>query len=96
LRFVELLFKRKGEKIVDVNRRAFSYGRAAGLFFRGLVDGGMPRLAAIKLSAKIAADTFDPAQAPFWAEAIGDDHGKLAAVLAEKDMVPSDGAASFA
>ncbi len=56
----------------------------------------MPRLAAIKLSAKIAADTFDPAHAPAWVEAIGGDDAKLAAVLAEKDVVPGDGAASFA
>ena len=39
LTYVEALFKRKGEKIVEVNQRAFRYGRAAGLFFRGLVDG---------------------------------------------------------
>lgn len=96
LKFVEVLFSRKGEKIVDINKRAFRFGRAAGLFFRGLVEGGMPRLAAIKLSAKIAAETLDPAHAAAWVDAIGDDRARLEAVLAEKDMVPSDGAASFA
>jgi hypothetical protein len=96
LRFVELLFSRKGEKIVDVNKRAFTYGRAAGLFFRGLVDGGMPAVAAIKLAAKLSADTLDPGHAPDWVEAIGADGDRLAAVLDEKDAVTSDRAASFA
>ena len=96
LRFVEVLFSRKGEKIVDVNQRAFAYGRAAGLFFRGLVDGGMPPVAAIKLSSKLSADTLDPEHAPDWVEAIGSDGARLAAVLDEKDAVTSDSAASFA
>lgn len=96
LRFVELLFQRKGEKIVAVNKLAFNYGRAAGQFFLGLVEGGMSRLAAIKLSAKIAVDTLDPAHAAAWAEVIGTDTTKLAAVLAEKDAISSDRAASFA
>ena len=96
LKFVEKLFARKGEKIVAVNQRAFTYGRAAGLFFRGLVDGGMPRLAAIKLSAKLAADTIDPEYAGAWAEAVGDDDSKLDAVLAEKEAVACDQAAAFA
>lgn len=96
LAFVELLFSRKGEKIVAVNQRAFRYGRAAGLFFRGLVDGGMARLAAAKLCAKLDPETTDPALAPAWAEGIGNDGSKLAAVLAEKDAVPADRAAAYA
>jgi len=96
LRFVEKLFARKGEKMVAVNQRAFKYGRAAGLFFRGLVDAGMPRLAAIKLSAKLAAETIDPEHAGAWAEALGADENKLEAVLAEKETVACDQAAAFA
>jgi len=56
----------------------------------------VPRLAAIKLSSKIAAETFDPAHAPKWAEAIGDNGTKLEAVLAEKEAVGCDSAATFA
>ncbi|HSO23353.1 MAG TPA: 2-oxoacid:acceptor oxidoreductase family protein, partial [Chondromyces sp.] len=96
LAFVELLFSRKGEKIVAVNQRAFRYGRAAGLFFRGLVDGGMARLAAVKLCAKLDPESTDPALAAAWAEGIGNDEAKLAAVLAEKDAVPADRAAAYA
>ena len=96
LSFVELLFARKGEKIVAVNQRAFRYGRAAGLFFRGLVDAGMSRLAAIRLGAKLDPETCDPALAATWAGAIGNDERKLAAVLAEKDMVAADRAAAYA
>ena len=96
LAFVELLFSRKGEKIVAVNQRAFRYGRAAGLFFRGLVDGGMARLAAARLCAKLDPETTDPALAAAWAEGIGNDEAKLEAVLAEQEAVPADRAAAYA
>lgn len=96
LKFVEQLFSRKGEKIVAVNQRAFAYGRAAGLFFRGLVDAGMSRLPAIKLSAKLAADTIDPKHAKAWAAALGNDENKLAAVLREEETVACDQAQTFA
>jgi hypothetical protein len=56
----------------------------------------MPSLAAIKLSAKIAVDTLDPIQAPLWAEAIGEDDDKLAAVLTEKEAVACDSVATYA
>jgi indolepyruvate ferredoxin oxidoreductase beta subunit len=96
LKYVELLFERKGEKIVAVNRRAFSFGRAAGLFFRGLVDGGMPRLAAVNLCGKLEPETVEPDLAGAWAAALGSDEDKLAAVLAEKEPVSADRAAAFA
>ncbi len=96
LKYVEVLFERKGEKIVAVNRRAFAYGRAAGLFFRGLVEGGMPRLPAVKLCGKLEPETIDPAHADAWATAIGSDESKLEAVLAEKEPVSADRAAAFA
>jgi len=96
LKYVEVLFERKGEKIVAVNRRAFTYGRAAGLFFRALVDGGMPRLAVIKLCGKLDPETVQPEHAASWVSAIGGDEVKLAAVLAEKEPVSSDRAAAFA
>ena len=96
LAFVEVLFARKGEKIVAVNQRAFRYGRSAGLFFRGLVDAGMPRLAALRLIGKIDPETIDEAQAGSWAAAIADDKAKLEAVLAEDEAVACDQAAAFA
>jgi indolepyruvate ferredoxin oxidoreductase beta subunit len=96
LAFVELLFERKGEKIVTVNRRAFSYGRAAGLFYRGLVDGGMPILSALHLCGKIDPETIDPNLAGAWVSALGDDLSKLETVLAEQEIVPCNRADAFA
>lgn len=55
---VRALFARKGEKIQDVNERAFHLGKAAGLFFRGLVDGGMAAPEALALCGRLQADTF--------------------------------------
>jgi indolepyruvate ferredoxin oxidoreductase beta subunit len=96
LAFVELLFARKGEKIVAVNQQAFRYGRAAGLFFRGLAEAGMPRLAALSLIRKLDPETIDDAHAGAWAEAVADDEAKLQAVLAEEEAVACDQAATFA
>jgi len=90
LKFVEALFARKGQKIVDVNIRAFRYGRAAGLFFRALVDAGLPPLDSIRLCQKVQIDSIDPAHGAAWAEAIADDHGLLEAVLAGTSTVPSN------
>ncbi len=90
LKYVEALFKRKGEKIVEVNQRAFRYGRAAGLFFRGLVDGGMAIPDALRLSQKIAPETYDPALAADWVASVGTDGKRLAAVLADEQTIACD------
>ena len=90
LTFVDKLFARKGEKIVAVNQRAFRFGRAAGLFFRGLAEAGLPKRAALKLVGKFDPETIDPARAGAWAEAIADDDSKLEAVLAEDGPVACD------
>lgn len=90
LKYVEALFKRKGEKIVEVNQRAFRYGRAAGLFFRGLVDGGMAIPDALRLSQKIAPETYDPALAADWVESIGTDGVKLVSILATEETIACD------
>jgi hypothetical protein len=88
LKHVEALFARKGEKIVEVNRRAFAYGRAAGLFFRGLVDGGMEPLAALSLCSKMDPATLDPQLAGAWADAFGASRDSLDLLLAEEDEIP--------
>jgi indolepyruvate ferredoxin oxidoreductase beta subunit len=96
LAFVEQLFARKGDKVVAVNQRAFRFGRAAGLFFRGLADAGMPRLAALSLIGKLEPETIDEKHAGAWVEAVADNKAKLEAVLAEEDAVACDRAAAFA
>ncbi len=96
LAFVEMLFGRKGEKIVLVNQRAFRFGRAAGLFFRGLSEAGMKRLDALKLIAKLEPESIDATHAGVWAEALAGDTAKLEAVIAEEEAVACDRAAAFA
>ncbi len=90
LKYVGSLFASKGERIVDVNLRAFRLGRAAGLFFRGLVDGGVHRTRAINLCQKIDPETFDPSLAASWAEAIGNDPKLVDAVLSTSGTTPCD------
>jgi hypothetical protein len=90
LKFVEALFSRKGEKIVEVNKRAFRYGRAAGLFFRELVDRGMTGLNAIKLCQKIQPESFDSAHGAAWAAAASEDPSLLESILTGSATVPCD------
>jgi hypothetical protein len=90
LTHVEALFTRKGEKIVEVNKRAFAYGRAAGLFFRGLVDGGVPIPSALRVCQKISPDTFDPGVAGDWAAALAGDGEGLENVLAGDEPIRGD------
>jgi indolepyruvate ferredoxin oxidoreductase beta subunit len=90
LTYVEALFKRKGDKIVEVNQRAFRLGRAAGLFFRGLVDAGMAIPSALRLCQRIDPPTYDPALARRWADAVAADPGVLDGLLASEATVPCD------
>ncbi len=90
LKYVRALFAAKGEKIVQVNERAFAYGKASGLFFRGLVDGGVPARKALDLCRRLDPATVDPELAPRWAALHRDDPEAFAAVLAHPDDVPCD------
>jgi indolepyruvate ferredoxin oxidoreductase beta subunit len=90
LKYVETLFKRKGEKIVEVNQRAFRFGRRAGLFFRGLVDAGMAIPDALRLSQRIVPETYDPALAAHWFESVGADGTRLAGVLEGDEPIACD------
>jgi indolepyruvate ferredoxin oxidoreductase beta subunit len=87
LTYVEALFKRKGEKIVEVNQRAFRFGRAAGLFFRGLVDAGVAIPSAIQLCQKIAPDTFDPGRVGDWAAVVNGGGAALDAILESDEIL---------
>lgn len=81
LKHVEGLFARKGEKIVSVNRKAFRYGRAAGAFFRALVDGGLEAVQAVKLCSKIKPETMAVDLAPAWVERLRNDETALSTIL---------------
>lgn len=67
LKHVEGLFARKGEKIVAVNRKAFDLGRRAAGFYRSLVEAGVERLQALKLSSALVPESLDASQAGEWA-----------------------------
>lgn len=81
LEFVGVLFSRKGDRVVQINERAFRYGKAAGLFFRGLVDAGVAPRIALELSRKMDPATIDPALAPRWAGRVTGDPAAVEALL---------------
>ncbi len=90
LKHVEGLFERKGEKIVAVNRRAFQYGRAAGAFFRALVDGGLDAVKAAKLCSKIKPETLTVELAPAWVKRLQNDDTLLDTILESGSDVSAD------
>lgn len=87
LTYVRALFARKGDKIVDVNVRAFHLGRAAGLTFRALVDGGVGPLDAIRLCRRFDPVTLDPACAAHWVQ-VAQDRSRLDELLAGDEPIP--------
>ncbi len=82
LKYVRILFRGKGEKIVAVNERAYRYGKASGQFFRGLIDAGVAPMDALWLTRRMDPATIDPASADGWAGLIADDPAALDAILA--------------
>jgi len=96
LKYVKALFARKGQGIVDTNCRAFGYGRAAGLLYRGLVEGGMAPRKALALCQKLSPETMDPAHAAAWLEALGDDDAKLQRLLEHEGSIDCDQAGAVA
>lgn len=93
---IRQLFAGKGASVVEVNTRAYHLGRSAGMFFRGLVDGGMAALAAVKVCQKLAPETIDPAHAAAWADAIGRDETKLGALLSIEGSLSCESLPVFA
>ncbi len=83
LTHVERLFAAKGEKIIAVNRRAFQLGHAVGLFFRGLVDGGVAPVDALRICDRVDPDAVEPAQASNWARILTEDPHRLDELLAQ-------------
>ncbi len=87
LTHVTSLFAAKGDTIVAVNRRAFELGRAAGRFFRGLVEAGVPALDAHRLMAKLEPDTLDADRVGAWAVVA---HDRLEEILAADGDLRAD------
>ena len=96
LAHIRTLFAAKGERIVEVNTRAFAFGQATGRFFRGLVDGGVEPVWALKLCQKLVPETIDPAHAAAWAAALAQDRTRLEVVLAAEDPLPCGEVPAFA
>ena len=67
---IGVLFKPKGDKLIQTNINAFRYGRANGeLFTRCLEAGAEPR-ALLTLMDHLRSSTIDPSAAGAWAEVL--------------------------
>jgi indolepyruvate ferredoxin oxidoreductase beta subunit len=67
-KYIGILFKPKGEKIVNVNINAFRYGAMAGQLYRDLLAAGMEVRDAAIIATKLAADTYEPEVLLGWIE----------------------------
>ncbi len=70
LKYVEVLFQAKGEKIVGVNRTAFALGAAWGRFSKALLDGGVHATDVLRLARLMDPHTLDPKHAPAWLDTL--------------------------
>lgn len=96
LKHVETLFLSKGERIVEVNRRAFRFGRAAGSFYGALCTHGVAPLSALALCRKLEPASIDPVHAEAWATLSAAEPGKLRAILDGENQVSCDQVAALA
>jgi len=94
LEFVELLFKAKGERILNVNRTAFNYGKAVCGFFRAALELGIDPAHVRRLCAALDPESIDVESLPVWKEAFSK-HTDLFFEARKKDqLVPGTEAAA--
>ncbi len=86
LKYVRKLFARKGEKIVAVNERAYRFGKAAGLFYRGLIEAGLPARDALTVSSRMDPATVEPERAADWAR-LASDAAALEAIAGQDGLL---------
>ncbi len=96
LKYVEVLFLKKGERIVEVNRRAFRYGRAAARFSRELLDRGGAPLDALALCRKLDPASIDPVHAEAWSALAAANPDKLQTILDGQETIACDQVAGLA
>ncbi|MCP4902381.1 MAG: indolepyruvate oxidoreductase subunit beta [bacterium] len=77
LKWVETLFARKGEKLVNINRKAFSLGRTIGQFFQALEKGGLSPREAHKLCCALDPESVKAEYADDWLAAVRADSGLI-------------------
>lgn len=65
-KFIGVLFKAKGEKIIDINVRAFRAGAMAGAFYRALLDADISLKYAVIIATSLEADNYSVDYATAW------------------------------
>lgn len=91
--FIRQLFRRKGERLVEINLRAFHYGRAHGEFFRQCREDGAPAVRVLELLDHLESSTLDPRAARSWSRVLASDLATDLRGLCEGDakrVIPGD------
>jgi indolepyruvate ferredoxin oxidoreductase beta subunit len=71
--FIRQLLGRKGERLVEINLKAFHYGRAHGEFFRRCLEDGAPATLVLELMDHLDAATLEPRAAGPWSRVLASD-----------------------
>ena len=70
LEFVALLFKAKGDKIIDVNKRAYAFGRDMAAFYRAGLEAGIDAERLRRLTAVIDPANLEMDAVPIWKDVL--------------------------
>ncbi len=70
LKFIEQMFGKKSQRLVDVNHKAFAYGKAASGFYRRGLAAGIGYGQLLKILGVLDPATIDEGSAPAWKAAL--------------------------
>ncbi len=89
---VRVLFGKKGERIVEANFKALSYGKIIGNFFQACLDAGLNGVKSLALSSRISPENIEPGIEKSWAELLnGPNREPLISALVElESFIPGN------
>ncbi len=70
LKYIEQMFAKKSQRLVDVNQKAYRYGQAASAFYRRGLAAGLGSDQLLKILGVLDPDTLDEGTAPAWKAAL--------------------------
>ena len=70
LQYIEQMFAKKSQRLVEVNHRAFRFGKAASGFYQRGLAAGLESGQLLKILGTLDPETIDPGAAPAWKAAL--------------------------
>ena len=70
LKYIEAMFGKKSQRLVDVNHKAYRYGQAASGFYRRGLAAGLSSVQLLSILGVLDPETIDEGAAPAWKAAL--------------------------